>query len=298
LNIRHQKNDVVVLQDIKGKFRRKPYGWNEMTISGLVATLFAKDEIKLRYQKTYLILKKPNAEEIVRYLSRKDFADKLVLEIREKANVEVIKTVKSVLREVFEKTNIPEKENELSDLTYSLLNKEYIKTEQIEGRYEDEKRFPGREKIKAYASFLKGVLKVTDPSSFLQTVADEKEELIRSREEVEPVISFFESNKVEIFRRVLKKLDNFKRDMQFMDEETKSRVQEIETILGSEEPYSEIKSLPPLENKVETALLETLSELKEEKFNEIATITTELEKEMNGTTSLTSEFMDSVLQPL
>lgn len=298
LNIRHQKNDVVVLQDIKGKFRRKPYGWNEMTISGLVATLFAKDEIKLRYQKTYLILKKPNAEEIVRYITRKDFADKLVLEIREKANIEVIKTVRFVLREVFEKTNIPEKENELSDLTYSLFNEEYIKTEQIEGRYEDEKRFPGREKIKAYASFLKGVLKVTDPSSFLQTVADEKEEMIRSREEVEPVISFFESNKVEIFRRVLKKLDNFKRDMQFMDEETKSRVQEIETILGSEEPYSEIKSLPPLENKVETALLETLSELKEEKFNEIATITTELEKEMNGNTSLTSEFMDSVLQPL
>ncbi|MBN2489152.1 MAG: BREX system P-loop protein BrxC [Methanosarcinaceae archaeon] len=297
LNIKHQKNDVVVLQDIKDKFRRKPYGWNEMTISGLVATLFARDEIKLRYQKTYLILKKENAEEVVRYLTRKDSADKLVLEIREKTNVEVIKNVRSVLRDVFEKTNIPEKENDLFDLTHLLFTEEYTNLEQIEGRYKEEQRFPGREMIKAYAAFLKGVLNITDPSSFLQNVADEKDELVQLREEVEPVISFFGSNKVEIFRRVLKKLDVFKRDLQFMEEETKSRVQEVEAILGSEEPYSDIKLLPPLEKEIENTLLETLSELKEDTFKKIGIITVELEKEMGAHTELTSEFMDSVLQP-
>ena len=297
LNVRHQKNDIVVLRDFKEKFRRKPYGWNEMTISGLVAMLFAKDEIKLRYQKTYLILKKQNAEEIVRYLTRKDNADKLMLEIREKANVEVIKAVRTILRDVFEKTNIPEKENELSDLTRSLFNDEYIKTELIEGRYNDEKRFPGKEEIKAYAIFLKGVLNVTDPSAFLQKAADEKDGLIRLREEVEPVISFFESNKVEIFKRVLKKLDNFKRDLQFMDDGIKSRVQEIEAILESKEPYSDIKSLPPLENEIESALSETLAELKEETFKEIGVITSELEKEMEAHPEFTQVFIDSVLQP-
>ncbi|MDI3484826.1 MAG: hypothetical protein PWQ50_46 [Methanolobus sp.] len=297
LNVKNQKNDVVVLQDIKDRFRRKPFGWNEITISGLVATLFAKDEIKLRYQKTYLILKKPNAEEIVRYLTRKEYADKLVLEIREKANVEVIKTVRSVLRDVFEKTNIPEKENDLFDFTHGLFNDEYIRTEQIEAKYEEEQRFPGREEIRAYAAFLKSVLNVTDPSSFLQNVADEKDELIRLREEVEPVTYFFGSTKVEIFRRVLKKVENFRRDLQFMDEGTKSRVQEIAVILESKEPYSDIKSLPPLENEIESALSETLSKLKEETFKDIGTITVELEKELVAHPEFTQVFMDSVLQP-
>ncbi|WP_370576110.1 BREX system P-loop protein BrxC [Methanomethylovorans sp.] len=297
LNVRHQKNDVVVLQDIKDRFRRKPYGWSEMTISGLVATLFAKDEIKLRYQKTYLILKRPAAEEIVRYLTRKEFADKLVLEIREKANVEVIRTVKSVLRDVFEKTNIPEKENELFELTYSLFKAEYTILEQIEGRYKEEPRFPGKEKIKAYADFLSNVLNVTDPSSFLQSIADGKDEFVRARGEVEPVLSFFGSTKVDIFRRVLKKMDNFKRDLQFMDEVTKRKLEEAEAILGSKEPYSDIKLLSPLEKDIEDALQEALSELKEETFREIGTITADLEKEMEAHQQLDQKFMDAVLQP-
>jgi hypothetical protein len=297
LGIKHQKNDVVVMHEIKERYRRKPYGWREMTISGLVATLFAKDEIKLRYQKTYLILKKETAEEIVRDLTRKDYADKLVLEIREKANVEVIKDVRAVLRDVFEKTNVPEKENELFEFTHELFTKENTNLEQIEGRYKEEQRFPGRQKVKEYASFLSHVLNITDPSAFLGSVAEEKDELIRLREEVDPVISFFGSNKVEIFRRVLKKLEVFKRDLQFMDEGLTSQVREIESILESGEPYSEIKALPPLENEVETALSGILSGLKEDAFNRIGSITEELEKEMGSYESLTRDFMDAVLQP-
>ncbi|SFM21245.1 BREX system P-loop protein BrxC [Methanolobus profundi] len=297
LNIKHQKNDVVVLQEIKDRFKRKPYGWSEMTISGLVATLFARDEIKLRFQKTYLVLKKETAEEIVRYLIRKDSADKLVLEIREKTNIEVIKAVRAILREVFEKMNIPDKENDLFEFTHSLFTSEYRALEQIEGRYKEEPRFPGREKIKEYASYLNAVLNITDPSAFLQNIAEEKDELIRLRDEVEPVTAFFGGNKVEIFRRVLRKLDVFKRDLQFMDEEIKSKVQIIEKILDSEEPYSDIKSLPPLENEIENALSEILSELKEETFKQIDTITSELEIEMGTHAVLTQDFMDSVLKP-
>jgi hypothetical protein len=296
LNIKHQKNDVVVLQEIKDRFKRKPYGWSDMTISGLVATLFAKDEIKLRFQKTYLVLKKETAEEIVRYLIRKDSADKLVLEIREKTNIEVIKAVRAILRDVFEKMNIPDKENDLFEFTHSLFTSEYRELEQIEGRYTEEPRFPGKKKIKEYASYLNAVLNVTDPSAFLQSIAEEKDELIRLRDEVEPVTSFFGGNKVEIFRRVLKKLEVFKRDLQFMDEGIKSKVQVIETIIGSEEPYSDIKSLPPLENEIENALSEILSTLKEETFNEIEDITVELEKEMSSHSVLSQEFIDSVLQ--
>ena len=297
LNIKHQKKDVVLLQEIKDRYRRKPYGWNETTISGLVAVLFARDEIKLRYQKTYLMLKKENAEEIVRYLTRRDSADKLFLEIKEKTNIEVIKAVRSVLRDVFDKTNIPEKENDLFDLTHSILNDEYIKAGQIEGKYEEENRFPGREKIRSYAAFLKEILAVTDPSSFLQNVADERDELIRLRDDVEPVISFFDGTKVEIFRRVIRKLDVFKRDLQFMDEDTRSKVERIESIVSSDEPYSDIKYLPQLENEIEIAISEKLSCLKEEIFSKIEATTAELEKEMEEHTEFDDKFMDSVLQP-
>ncbi len=297
LNVKHQRNDVVVLQEIKDRFKRKPYGWSDMTISGLVATLFARDEIKLRFQKTYLVLKRENAEEIARHLTRKDSADKLVLEIREKANVEVIKAVRAILRDVFEKVNIPEKENDLFNFTYEFFTEKHRNLKQIESRYTEEPRFPGRGPIKGYIAYLNAVLTTTDPSAFLQKVAEEKDELIRFSEEAEPVISFFGGTKVEIFRRVQRKLDSFKRDLQFMDEEIKSKVQDIEKILSEEEPYSNIKLLPPLENEIESALSEILSKLKEDTLKQIETITLELEKEMKGHAVLTQDVMDSVLKP-
>jgi hypothetical protein len=140
-------------------------------------------------------------------------------------------------------------------------------------------------------------LNITDPSAFLQNIAEEKDELDRLRDEVEPVTAFFGGNKVAIFRRVLKKLEVFKRDLQFMDDGLKSKVQEIETILESEEPYSDIRLLPPLENEIENALSEILSELKEDTFKQIETINAELEKEMGLHAVLTQDFMDSVLKP-
>ncbi len=297
LNMKRQKNDVVVLQDIKDKFRRKPYGWNEMTISGLVATLFAKDEVKLRYQKTYVVLRKETAEEVVRYLTRKDAADKLMLEIKEKANVEVIRAVRTAVRDVFDRTNVPEKEKDLFEIAHGLISDEYGKLEQIEGRYKEEARFPGRELIGGYAAFLKGMLNITDPSAFLENVADKKDELVEQREKVEPVISFFETKKLEIFRRVLRKLDVFKRDLQFMDDKTRSDVQEIEMILGSAEPYSNIKYLPQLESEVEDSLSKTLSALKEDTFEQIVDIVAELEKEMGSHSALCDEFMELTLKP-
>jgi len=297
LNIKHQRNDSVVMQDLKDNFRRKPYGWKELTVSGLVATLFVSDEIKLRYQKTYLVLTKSNAEEVVKYLTRKDYADKLVVEIREKANVEVMKTVKSILRGVFDKTNSPEKENDLFDFTHSLLNDEFIKIEQISGKYEEEKRFPGKDEVKSYASFLKQILNTTDPSAFLKKIADEKEELVKLRDVVEPVISFFGGQQVAIFRRLLKKIDNFARDRQFMDDETKSKVRDVEAILESKKPYLYIKSLPPLEASIEDALAVALSKLKESAFGEIVSITNELQKYMESYVELDQAFRDSVLKP-
>ncbi|WP_214044222.1 BREX system P-loop protein BrxC [Methanomethylovorans sp.] len=297
LNLKHQRNDSVVMQDIKDKFRRKPYGWKDLTVSGLVATLFVSDEIKLRYQKTYIVLEKPNAEEVVRYLTRKDYTDKLVVEIREKANAEVMRVVRSVLRDVFDRTNIPEKENDLFAFTHSLLNEEFIEIEQISGKYEEEKRFPGKDEVKVYAGFLKRVLNITDPPAFLQKISDDKEELVVLRSEVEPVISFFGGRQVEIFRRLLKKIDYFNRDRQFMDDETKSKVRDVEAILGSKEPYSEIKHLPPLEANIEDALSAALDKLKEEAFGEIGSITTELQKYMASHEELDQAFRDAVLKP-
>ena len=293
ISIRDEKKTTVVLKDLKEHFVRKPFGWKDMTISGLVAILFVAEEVKLRYQKTYLV---SNYEEIARYLTRREDADKLIIEVRKKTEAEIISSVRSILRDVFDKTDIPEKENELYSFSHNILNEELMQVEQISGKYEEEGKYPGKEDIENYAAFLKNILGITDPSSFLRNITEEKDELIRQGQNIEPVMSFFCGVQVEIFRRLSKKIGNFKRNAQFLNEEAKSSVGEIEDILVSDEPYSHIKLLPQFESIIEASLQSSLSDLKQEVQTKLESVKGDLEGELKRSQEgFTDEFKLSIM---
>ena len=272
---------------------KKPYGWKDMTISGLIATLFAAEEVKLRYQKIYL---SSNAEEIAKYLTRREDADKLIIEIRKKTVPEIISSVRSILQDVFDKTDIPEKENELYNFSHKIITDDLLGVKEISGKYAEEKRYPGKEDIEKYAAFLNRVQGVTDPSAFLKTMADENNELVGLRQKVEPVMAFFDGPQVGIFRRISKKIENFRRNAQFLSDEARSNVDEIEGILTSAEPYSKIKLLPQLESGIEVSLQNSLSVLKQDVQTRLKTVKGELEKELRNHKILTEEFKKSVFE--
>jgi hypothetical protein len=292
VTIRDERNTTVVLKDLKEHFMRKPYGWKDMTIAGIIATLFAAEEVKLRYQRTYLGL---NAEEIASYLTRREDADKIIIEVRKKTEAEIISAVKSVLRDVFDKTDIPDKENDLYNFSHGILTEELLAVQNIAGKYAEEKRYPGEEDINNYATFLKRGQGVTDQSMFLKTVAQERDELERVRGKVEPVMAFFNSAQVGIFRRLSKKVDTFRRNAQFLSVEAQSDVGEIEVILAHGEPYSRIKELPQLESEIEVSLQSALSDLKQEVQSKLESVKGDLERELVNYEGATDEFKQSVM---
>ena len=293
ISIRNERNTTVVLKELKEHFMRKPYGWKDLTISGLVATLFIGEDVKLRYQKTYLV---SNAEEITKYITRRDDADKIIIEMRKKTGLEIINSVKSVLRDEFDKTDIPEKENDLYSFSHNLLEDELMRVTEISGKYAEEK-YPGKEIIESYARFLKNLLDVTDPSSFLKMVSGERDELIGQRRTVEPVMSFFGSVQVDIFRRLFREVEHFRRNVQFLSDDARSDVAGIEEILSSDEPYSQIKDLTLFESRIKVSVEESLSNLKQELQEKIRSAMEDIEKELAGYVIFSAEFKRSVMQP-
>jgi hypothetical protein len=294
VDIRTEKNDTVVLKELKNRFTGKPYGWKDMTISGLVATLFASEDVKLRYQKTTL---QGNPEEIARYLVRKDDAERVIVEIRKPAGMEIINAVKSVLRDLFDKSAIPEKEKDLFDVTHEILNDEMRNIDKIAGKYAEEKRYPGEKDILAYDQFLKEVLSITDASQFLGKISDEKDVLSDKRRKVEPVMRFFGSPQVDIFRKVARKIGAFKRNEQFLDAEGKFAIEDVEKILALDEPYSEIKNLTGLELTIEGSLKATLEDLKVKVFEKLGVAKDEIGEELKQHSSLSEEFKLSLMKP-
>ena len=293
ISIRDEKKTTVVLKDLKEHFMRKPYGWKDMTISGLVATLFVAEDVKLRYKKTPLV---QNPEEIARYLTRREDADKLIIEMRKKTDVEIINSVRSVLRDEFDKTDIPEKENDLYGFSRRIFEAELMDVKEISGKYAEGK-YPGREEIESYAKFLNGILDVADPSSFLLKVSERKDELVEQRRIVEPVMSFFNSVQVEIFRRISRKVEGFKRNIQFLSEGARAAVGEIEAILSSDKPYPRIKDLGQLEGRIKVSFEDSLSDLKQDLQEKLVSVRGDVEGELGRYDGFTDEFKRSVLQP-
>ncbi|WP_243685253.1 hypothetical protein [Methanosarcina barkeri] len=260
-----------------------------MTVSGLVATLYLKEELKLRYQSEYMF----NTDATAKHLTRKDDADKLVIEIREKAGEEDLKAVKQILSDLFEKINLPEKEGELYKEVKKIFQEELSNLQGLEGRYQEETGYPGRPQIEAYRKFLKELTENPDSSTFFRAVASRRTEFEALHAEAEPVKSFFGAQ-AEIFKRLTRKHKDYCRNIQFLDGETKAAINEIDSILNMEKPYSQIRQLPILEKKIEVSIQEALSAQKREVRESLDTVLKELEKELSDE-KFSDDFKETVL---
>lgn len=264
--VKHERKQTLLLSEIREKFLKKPYGWKGMTISGLVATLFVGEEIKLRYQKTYL---SKSPEEVTKYLTRKEHFDKVIIEVKKKTGAEIIQNVRAVLREIYDKIEIPEKENDLFELTRQVFSDEKDVLSKILGQYSAEKRYPGKPPIEAYHTFLQDCSSISDPTAFLQQVSDEMDELGRLHAEAMPAVRFFNGPQVKIFRRVLDKTGDYSRNSRFLSENARQSLARINEVIASPEPYADIKDLGRLESAIEASLADSLDNLKKEYLQEI-----------------------------
>ncbi len=293
LKINQERNTRVYLSYIKEKFMRKPYGWKDMTISGLVALLFVTEEVNLRYQKENLLASSP--QEIAKYLTKSVDADKIEVAVREKTAEDQIIAVKSILRELFDKTDIPVKETALFTFSQGILQEEITKLEAIESKYVEESRYPGKDQVEKYDAFLKKLLEFTDPSSFFNKFVSEKDILKDLQQKAAPAMSFFNSQQVTIFREILHKISLFKRDIQFLSDDAKEYIKRIDEIIGLTEPYAQIKELPQLENKIEQSLDESLKNQKQKVKEKLKTAVEEIEKELAKNSKFSDDFKKSIL---
>ena len=219
IQLKYGRSGRVLLSDLKERFTKKPYGWKDMTISGLVAILYSEKRSNSATSPNTCSM---TADATAKRLTRRDEADKLVIEIREKTGEEDLKAVKQILNDLFDKLSLPEKEGELYDTAEKIFREELSVLQVIEGKYEEEGSFPGRAQIEAYRKFLKELTENSDPSSFFRTAASRKTDFEKLHADAEPVKNFFNGSQVDIFRRLAHKYKDYSRNIQFLNERNKS----------------------------------------------------------------------------
>jgi len=223
-------------------YDKPPYGWLPDDIRGLVIRLFKAQEIKIQLGSEYI---NPSDKNLIQYMTKKDYIDRLLIKKRTKTPEKYLNNARMLIREVFNYASVPGDEDGLMIRFKELSNYELSNIRELLVRYE-ERNYPGKDVLERGKKLFKEILQINDATAFFEKLYEVKEELLGYEEEVFDVKKFFKNQK-EQFDKALKQLNIYEKNKTYvLDPETINLVKEIEAIVKSEKPYSQISKLPNL----------------------------------------------------
>ena len=98
IHILHMKTSM---KTIKDRFMKTPYGFVEDDIHWLVARLFKRGDLSFTVNGESINLNNRSEEEIISYITKKQFVDKLLTEVRVRVPENQKKAVRTVMKELF-----------------------------------------------------------------------------------------------------------------------------------------------------------------------------------------------------
>ena len=127
---------------------KAPYGFVDLDIQWLVAKLFKDKEISMSVNNEEITPINTKEEDIFRYLTRKEFAEKLMLDIKERVSTQKKKLAKELIKDLFEfPCNSDDDEEIMREFIRLAVNlKRELDT--LELNYTDKSKYPGRETIR------------------------------------------------------------------------------------------------------------------------------------------------------
>lgn len=239
----HMKTSMKSLMD---RFMKAPYGFVEDDVEWLVAKLFKNGDISFTVNGSNVTLFNKSEEEIVRYITKREYVEKLLTEKREKPDERLKKSVREVMKELFGTSGSHEDDDALMRgfQTYSrnLLNE----LDKYEIMYQS-KSFPGRNVVAQGKNLLRSILQMEFQLEFYKKIHAEREELLDFAEDLEPVKLFFGGEQKAIYEKALNLISIYDQSKTFIvHEQVEQVVSDIKAILRKEAPYGDIPKLPEL----------------------------------------------------
>ena len=244
IDLQDVKNLSITMKNILDKFEDAPYGWREIDIAGMVATLFKRQKIRLLYQGAYLEL---TDKAIPDYLRKKTEVDKLLIKKRVRVDERLMKTVREVCKDLFNVVDLPPDEDGLirEFLVRMEKKKQQIKTDYL--RHYEGKKYPGEDLIMQGLTIFEELEQYKqDHITLLSKLKEYQDELLDWDEDMKMVQGFFKNQRV-IFDKGLDMLKRIEDNQSYLQEtEFLSKTAELQAIIEDPAPYRKIIQIPDL----------------------------------------------------
>ncbi len=244
---RHTKTSMKSILD---RFTKAPYGFIEADVQWLVGRLFKDGEIAFFVNNEAVTLLSKSEDEIIKYLTRKEYNEKLMTEKRVKANEKQKKAVREVMKELFHVTASSDDDDALmksfGGYAASLKNE----LEKLEIRYQVQASYPGKSLVAKGKTLLVSALGMKYATEFFAGIDAKRDDYLDFAEDYAPLKAFFSGDQCGIFDKSLLLMGIYDDSKTFIvDSEIETVVASIKEILRKSAPFSEIFKLPGLNDQ-------------------------------------------------
>jgi len=254
----HMKTSMKTLLD---RFQKAPYGFVEDDVEWIVAKLFTDGDISFTVSGTTVTKFNKPTDDIIRYITKRDFVEKLLTDRREQPSQQYIKTVREVMKDLFGTAGTSDDIDILMQSFQKHCNNHLHTIKEYELVSQD-KPYPGKAVLDVGKALLRKITQVENSFEFFNTVTTERDAYFDFAEEFEPVKVFFGGEQKKIFDNALDKMQIFDDSKTFIvDEAVERYITEIKAILKMPSPYSNIPKLPGLIKQFTEAYMEVLNSM-------------------------------------
>lgn len=234
------------MKSIKDRFMKAPYGFVEDDVQWLVAKLFKRGDVSFSVNGAGVTMMNKDVEEIVSYITKKAFVEKLMMEERVRVADKDKKVVRVVLKELFHTSSPSDDEDATMNFFISFANK-FITELRVMKKDYDKAKYPGLKVMEEGIRIMSDIVQIQSPVEFFQTVSKKQDDLLDFAEDYEPVKAFFAGEQKGIFDKALLYLEKYDDSKTYIvDAELENVVDAVRTIIRKEKPYADIPKLPEL----------------------------------------------------
>lgn len=264
------RNLQVTVKSILTKFSNPPYGWKDIDIQAIIVTLFKKQDIKVIFNGEVL---SPNNREIVNYVTKRDYIERVIVKTREKVNQKYIDVVKDLNKDLFGFSSLPTDEDGIMSMFKEECRKELSRINEMLVNFSLRTSYPGENILKDGKKLFSEIIEITDTIDFFKEVYDLENDFLDYADNIDEIKGFFykkENKTIDysskgqqriIFDDALDKLKNFDDNKEYIvNDEIKSIIEEIKEIIRMPKPFSKIPTIPLLIGQYNDKVVELLEE--------------------------------------
>lgn len=251
--------------DIQRRFSAIPYGWREIDIAAVVASLIAAQKVALQYGGSMI---QPTDKHIPDYLRRKNEIDKTIVTRRTAISDSLMKKSREFLKEYFNTMDLPSDEDGLIAYVLDSFTAERDKLQELLNSAYQSRAYPDRSLVEQGVKLCGELLgQKKDNTALLKKMTAMEDDFLDLSEDMADVLAFFKNQK-ELFDRAASLLYSLSTETEYLqtEQEATRALAQIRTILAMPKPYKSIAELPDLIQTVQGSY-RALLELKRQDIN-------------------------------